>query len=196
MSSLETDHRDVYRKSEAGFHVVRRSNRLWAGLSTDLIIEQVLMRSLKTSGGFTRGRGMTERRRVIWLLSMPACAEVNRAMLELTVVSYSTGEQNKDMTSPDKPKTRRTLRRCFFNRKKSFHNSYRSAKSSVNLGKAREVGQSMLDSMTGKPAEEYSFTKSNQAITFSAKSSVKDSGGSTVATSASYYVLLASVWMP
>ena len=54
----------------------------------------------------------------------------------------------------------------------------------------------MLDSMIGKPAEEYSFTKSNQAITFSAKSSVKDSGGSTVATSASYYVLLASVWMP
>ena len=64
------------------------------------------------------------------------------------------------------------------------------------MGKAREVGQSMLDSMIGKPAEEYSFTKSNQAITFSAKSSVKDSGGSTVATSASYYVLLASVWMP
>ena len=36
MSSLETDHPDVYRKFEAGFHVVRRSNRLWAGLSTDL----------------------------------------------------------------------------------------------------------------------------------------------------------------
>ena len=28
MSSLETDHPDVYRKFEAGFHVVRRSNLL------------------------------------------------------------------------------------------------------------------------------------------------------------------------
>ena len=38
-----------------------------------------------------RGHEMTERQRVIWLLSMPACAEMNRAMLELTGVSYSTG---------------------------------------------------------------------------------------------------------
>ena len=28
---------------------------------------------------------------------MPACAEMNHAMLELTGVSYSTDEQNKDM---------------------------------------------------------------------------------------------------
>ena len=56
---------NVQRKFEAGVHVVRRSNRLCAGLSTDLVIEQVLMRSLKASGGLTRGRGMTERQRVI-----------------------------------------------------------------------------------------------------------------------------------
>ena len=32
-------------------HVARRSDRAWTGLSTDLMIELVLMRSLKTSGG-------------------------------------------------------------------------------------------------------------------------------------------------
>ncbi len=41
-------------------HVVRRSDRFWAGLSTDLIIEQVLRRSFKTTGGLTHDRGMTE----------------------------------------------------------------------------------------------------------------------------------------
>ena len=41
---------------------------------------------------------MTERQRVIWQLSMPACAEMNRALVELTGVNNSTGEQNKDMT--------------------------------------------------------------------------------------------------
>ena len=56
------------------------------------MIEQVLMRSLKTNGGLTRGRGMTEQQRVIWLLSMPACAEVNRAMQELTSVKYDASE--------------------------------------------------------------------------------------------------------
>ena len=35
---------------QKGLHVVRRSDRMWAGLSTDLVIEQVLMRSLKTTG--------------------------------------------------------------------------------------------------------------------------------------------------
>ena len=56
------------------------------------------MRSMKTSDGLTRGQGMTEQQQFIWLLSMPTCAEVNRSMLELTGVSYSTSEQNKDMT--------------------------------------------------------------------------------------------------
>ena len=42
-----------------------------------LLIEQVLMRSLKTTGGLTRGRGMTETQRLVWLLSSKACSEVN-----------------------------------------------------------------------------------------------------------------------
>ena len=41
MSSLCDDHPAVYRDFVSGFHVVRRSDRLWAGLSTDLVIEQV-----------------------------------------------------------------------------------------------------------------------------------------------------------
>lgn len=41
---------------------------------------------------------MTEQQRVIWSLALPACAEVNSAMQELTGVSFNSGEQNKDMT--------------------------------------------------------------------------------------------------
>ena len=108
MSSLESDHLNVYRKFKAGFHDVRGSNRLWTRVSTDLVIEPVLMRSLKTSGGLARG--------------------------------------------------------CDFDIMTGVH-----VESSVNVEKARDVGQSILDSMTGKPAAEYSFTKSNHAITFSAK---------------------------
>lgn len=59
MINLWNEHPDVYCDLKAGFHVVR-SDRQWAGLSTDLVIEQVLMRSLKTSRGLMRGRAMTE----------------------------------------------------------------------------------------------------------------------------------------
>ena len=84
MTDLRTDHPDVYRDFLSGLHVTRRSDQFWAGLSIDLVIEQVLMGSLKTSGGLTRGRGLTEQQRLIWLLSMPACAETNHIMQELT----------------------------------------------------------------------------------------------------------------
>ncbi len=41
MQNLETSHPSVYKKFLDGLHVVRRSDRFWGGLSTDLIIEQV-----------------------------------------------------------------------------------------------------------------------------------------------------------
>ena len=43
MSNLQDDHPCVYEHFKQGLHVVRRSDRHWAGLSSDLVIEQVLM---------------------------------------------------------------------------------------------------------------------------------------------------------
>ena len=72
-------HPDVHKQFTQGMQVIRRSDHVWAGLSNDLVIEQVLMRSLKTTGGLTRGRGMTETQRLVWCLARHACAEVNSA---------------------------------------------------------------------------------------------------------------------
>ena len=47
-----------------------RSDRFRAGLSSVLVIEQTLMRSIKT-------RGITQIQRLVWLLSMPFTTEVN-----------------------------------------------------------------------------------------------------------------------
>ena len=40
---------------------------------------------------------MTENQRLLWLLSRPACTDVNQAMQQFTRLNYNTGEQNKDM---------------------------------------------------------------------------------------------------
>ena len=77
MLKLETEHPDVFAFLNSGYHFVRRSDRYWAGLSTDLVIEQVLMWTIKTTGGLTRGRGMEDLQREQCVLSMPACSEVN-----------------------------------------------------------------------------------------------------------------------
>lgn len=55
MTNLKTQHPSVQKRFEEVFHVARRSDCLWAGLASDLIIEQVLMKSLKISGGSQEG---------------------------------------------------------------------------------------------------------------------------------------------
>ncbi|KAG0726174.1 hypothetical protein GWK47_037121 [Chionoecetes opilio] len=102
MEGLPTSHPEVYQKFSEGFHVIRRSDRYWAGLSTDLVIEQVLMRSMKTSGGLTHGRGMDEIQRLVWTLSLPACAEIKFTMQELAGIRYGTSDQHQEATSARK----------------------------------------------------------------------------------------------
>ncbi|KAL8563077.1 hypothetical protein ACOMHN_065219 [Nucella lapillus] len=53
MQKLKDRHPAVHDAFMQGHHVLRRSDRYWAGLSTDLVIEQVLMRSVKSAGGLT-----------------------------------------------------------------------------------------------------------------------------------------------
>ena len=99
MQDLPFSHPEVFETFSNGHHVVRRSERYWAGLSPDLVIEQVLMRSVKTTGGLTRGRGIGESQRTQWLLSMPACAEINSAMQEVTGTSTAQVNSTKRQLS-------------------------------------------------------------------------------------------------
>ncbi|XP_065915240.1 uncharacterized protein [Dysidea avara] len=187
MSHLQDDHPDVYQHFQNGLHVIRRSDRYWAGLSSDLVIEQVLMRSMKTNGGLTRGRGMNEQQRLVWLLSMPACAEVNRAMQELTGVSYDSGDQNKEMTQARLTrdwKDTQIILSCLQERDpfSTFDTSLRSiysgvhAHSIINVDNAREVGSAILDRMKGTTVAEYTFKKSHQVVTLGYTSALKIEG--------------------
>src|SRR6218665_2204937 len=97
MSQLHINHPDFFRKFENGY-VIRRSNQFWAGLSSDLVIEQTLMRSLKTCGGLTRGSGLSDEQRALWTMSTPISAQYNAAMQEFIKLSYCTSEQHKDLT--------------------------------------------------------------------------------------------------
>ncbi len=75
MQNLEESHPHVYNKFVDGFFVLRRSDRYWAGIYSDLFIEEVLIRNVKAVGGLTRGRGFEQSASLLWLLSTPACAE-------------------------------------------------------------------------------------------------------------------------
>lgn len=75
---------------------MRHSDHQWAGLSNDLVIEQTLMRSMKSQGGITRRSGMTPSERNLWILSRPACAQVSHALEEFMEISNERTSQHKD----------------------------------------------------------------------------------------------------
>jgi hypothetical protein len=185
MLKLETDLPEIHTHFMNGLHVVRRSDRLWAGLSTDLAIEQCLMRALKTRGGLTRGRGITETQRLIWVLSTPACAEINSAMQDFTGTTFTTSEQHKETTSARMTKDSNDVQNLlqYLTQRNPFSTdgpkSLRSiatgvtAHASVNCDTAQHVGQQIMQSMKDQKVVEYTFRKKDQVVTMGTKGSVK-----------------------
>ena len=80
---------------EHGYSTIRRSDRLWVGLWSDLVIEQVMMRSIKSLGGFTRGRGFSKR--LQWVYTAQECATIHETMTSITVLHLTSSEQHIEM---------------------------------------------------------------------------------------------------
>ena len=128
---------------------------------------------------------MTEQQQLI-SLSMPACGEVNRAMQELTTVSYNSGEKNKDITqarqSHDWKDTQKLLiyflERNPFTSDTSLRSIYTGvhAHSTVNVARSKDVGNAILASMEGMTVAEYTFKRNYQVITLATKSAIKIDG--------------------
>ena len=55
------------------------------------------MRGLKSRGGLTRGRGVSESVRLLWVKTMHRCASVHNAMSNLTEVLHKTSEQHTEL---------------------------------------------------------------------------------------------------
>ena len=154
MLNLETTHRDIYELFEKGYHTIRRSDRFWAGLSSDLVIVQVLMRSIKTVGGLTQGKRMNDLQRAIWLLFTSAVAEVNRAMQEFTEVTYATSDQHKEVSNSRIERDRNDsvkvaeyfLERFPFGQGRELINidTGELTDSSTNVYQAEEIGKRMM----------------------------------------------------
>ena len=89
MIELKSNEPDVYDDFKREHHTVRRSERLWAGLSTDLMTEQVLRRNIKTTGGLTRGRDMSELQRL-------ACMKASATEVSEKIVESMKGQNIKD----------------------------------------------------------------------------------------------------
>ncbi|KAG7165603.1 hypothetical protein Hamer_G013102 [Homarus americanus] len=173
-----------------GFHVIRCSNQCWSGLNSDLVIEQTLMRSLKSSGGLTHGSGMTEEMCALWTMSIPITSEYNNAMQEFNDLTYTTSEQHRESTEArmkrdhsDLEKIKEKLSTCMpFSPDPSLRNIITGlvAKEDVNVHEYETVGNEIIEKMVGKPVFGISFKWKDRAKTLAHESTIKFAQGRTI----------------
>ena len=186
MTTFETTNPAVVSQFRKGLHVIRRTDKYWAGLGCDLVIEQTLMRTLKSNGGLTRGSGMTDEQRIVWTMSLPVSSLYNLAMQDFTDTMYASSEQHKDIAqsrvrrdASDLEKLSTKLRPCSpFAPDPSRRNIFTGvvATKDVNVTRFQELDTRVVQELIGKAAFTCSFIRSLKAKTLAFSSAVKVSG--------------------
>ncbi|CAG9761491.1 unnamed protein product [Ceutorhynchus assimilis] len=161
MNQLETSmSEEDYDKFCASFTIRRLPDKFWQGLWTDITIEQVLVRSMKSEGGLTRGRGLTEAVLGKWVLSMPESTRVCESLETFSKSRPCYSEQHVELRDSRGNRDYNDLQRLlswleFHNPFDDQINSLLSISSSlvasvdINCDSAREVGENLLSKCIG-----------------------------------------------
>jgi len=95
LSLMDPGEHDLFVKR--GYFTIRRTEKFWSGVWSDMTIEQVLMRSFSSIGGLTGGRGITATTIATWINSMPTCSRIIEAMEEFAGVRNVSSEQHVEL---------------------------------------------------------------------------------------------------
>lgn len=98
MSDLPERHPWLHKKfTNEKLFVAWRSDRYWASLWSDLIIEQVTMVAIKIRGGLTQGNGFTESAHILWIYSMHASSSYHSELSALTNNTHDSSLQHENL---------------------------------------------------------------------------------------------------
>lgn len=164
-----------------GYFTIRRSDRFWSGVWSDMTIEQVLMRSIKCMGGLTHGRGLTEKTIMNWILSRVVVMEVCSSIESYCNVQFSTSEQHVDNRISRISRDYNDLLKLneFFKEYPPFLDTDFiisivtgvKGHSSVNCF---EVGKKLMDDTAGKIFTKITYKKSTKIKNLMANSTIKN----------------------
>lgn len=154
-----------------GYFFVRRSERYWAAIPPDLVIEQVLMASLKDCrSGLTHGRGIDELQRLMWLYSRPAFAHLKVELDHLnntadkTVIKELTESRIKEDTNAILKILQYIEEHDPFSVKSEHLVDISTGVSypKANAHNALEIGNIILEKMDGIEVRKYVFRKADR----------------------------------
>ena len=188
MIHLKDTHPEVYSSFKNGLFPVRRSDGDWAGIFTDLFIEQVLMAGIKSSGGLTHGRGFDESTRLLFLLSRPICSEVTESIFNIAGCSSSHPDGHRDLLRAHITRDNGDIKKLIgvMNDRGPFTNTTENlislssglmAEDAVNADNARIVGEKILNNMVGHTVADYTFSQKHKVKNLASFTHIKTSSG-------------------
>ena len=171
-----------HRFTTMGYFSIRKSNTSWAGNFSDQTIEQELMRLLKSSGGMTHGRGITDSTLSKWVLTLPYHIPVCDSLESFTGVHCSSSEQHKDLRMSSR--TRDFKDHSIFLQWLTTHSPFQYTNydslvsistglvsdSNVNCDEAYNVGLSSACRLDGKEMADVKISRKDKVLTMEGSS--------------------------
>lgn len=93
---LKMDPVEYQKFTTEGLFTIRRTDKCWSGIWSDMTIEQTLMRMMHSSGDLTRGRGISDSVLAHWTLGMISLHNVCEAFENYCDIHLDTSEQHVD----------------------------------------------------------------------------------------------------
>ncbi|CAH0757850.1 unnamed protein product [Diatraea saccharalis] len=183
---------EEYDRFTKGLFTIRRTDKFWSGVWSDMTIEQTLMRSMKSTGGLTRGRGVSENILSRWILSLPVVQKVSEKVEMYCKVEAKSCEQHMDSGRARIKRDRTDIAKLFQWLK--THDPFRITDkivciskgivghNEINCHKARDIGRDMMLAKVGCNYNDIRFSRKQRVITLqNMTASVKTSDGEKVA---------------
>lgn len=175
MLNLTTKHPDILQHFvEKGYFSINRSGSPWAAVWSDLVIEQTLMRSLKSSGGLTRGRGISDSVLSKWICGSSAASAICSSVEDFSGVVFSSGEQHVDFRASRKNRDEQDRRKIseWFNNHFPFPTSASLmslstgiiGNSKINCYQSLQIGTQTMRSFVGKSFADIKQSKKNVVL--------------------------------
>lgn len=169
------DPREYKRFTTDGYFTIRRSEKFWSGIWSDMSIEQVLMRAMKSYGGLTRGRGVSDSVLARWTLGMLCLQSICEEIELFADVRSETSEQHVDMRPTRVVRDNMDIGKlhAWFNEHPPFIHIQAIVSLStgiighgdVNCHLAREIGISCVKKVVGGNFEELKLKRKDKVVT-------------------------------
>ncbi|KAL4105063.1 hypothetical protein QTP88_020338 [Uroleucon formosanum] len=174
----------AFKKFIDGFFTVRRSNKFNCGTWSDMVIEQSLMKSMKSEGGVSRGRSTQESVLSKWIYGMYAMNTICEDVEKFCNISLDTVDQHvdtkdsrikRDNDDVNKIIEWLTIHNPFpqTNKIMSISNGI-IGNDEINCCDAYEIGKNLMNKMVGLKFDNFKFKRANRVLPLlSVKSSIK-----------------------